>query len=516
MTELSDELLVAYVDGQLARKQTQAVEKVLEQDDVIAKRVAALKDAHSRLETAFDAILTGEEADAAATPAPHPPGLFIAWSTLGKVSLATAGLVAAFFMMLAGFGWPLAAPEFSLQLSGAADPDYAGSIPPSWQEDAARAHALLSRASVEVGLESQGNRDLVAFQLAQAIGPNLTVPDLSGQGLRFVRGQLLRSGDEPLAQLLYLGTSGAPLYIPLTKSDVEDWRAIGRDTYSKNGLEAGDSVVTTFGAGPFVAGASLAAFEAIGCAHIPVGVGNTDKLLAALKQLKPHCLAATPSYAMHIAEKLGGAKTSIERIIVGGEPGGGEESFRKKLQDAFGAQVYEIMGIGDIAASLWGECEAQAGMHFSGGGWIHVELIDPDSGKPVEVKDGAKGELVYTHLKREAAPLLRFRSRDHVQVWVSECICKRKTMRVRCIGRTDDMLIVRGVNVFPTAVREVVARFQPRAADPAFRAALVANLRFHPEWDPVLFPEKYLPKEPEAEAARGAPAPAPVSPAGKR
>ena len=98
--------------GQLARKQTQAVEKVLEQDDVIAKRVAALKDAHSRLETAFDAILTGEEADAAATPAPHPPGLFIAWSTLGKVSLATAGLVAAFIMMLAGFGWPLAAPDF--------------------------------------------------------------------------------------------------------------------------------------------------------------------------------------------------------------------------------------------------------------------------------------------------------------------------------------------------------------------------------------------------------------------
>jgi len=258
------------------------------------------------------------------------------------------------------------------------------------------------------------------------------------------------------------GTSGAPLYIPLTKSDVEDWRAIGRDTYSKNGLEAGDSVVTTFGAGPFVAGASLAAFEAIGCAHIPVGVGNTDKLLAALKQLKPRCLAATPSYAMHIAEKLGGAKTSIERIIVGGEPGGGEENFRKRLQDAFGARVYEIMGIGDIAASLWGECEAQAGMHFSGDGWIHVELIDPDSGRPVAIKDGARGELVYTHLKREAAPLLRFRSRDHVQVWVSECICKRKTMRVRCIGRTDDMLIVRGVNVFPTAVREVVARFQPR------------------------------------------------------
>lgn len=258
------------------------------------------------------------------------------------------------------------------------------------------------------------------------------------------------------------GTSGTPLYIPLTRNDVEDWRAIGRDTYSKNGLKAGDSVVTTFGAGPFVAGASLAAFEAIGCTHIPIGVGNTEKLLAALRHLKPKCLGATPSYALHVAEKLGGAKSSLERVIVGGEPGGGEDGFRKKLQDALGVRVYEIMGIGDVAASLWGECPEQAGMHFSGGDSIHVELVDPDSGKPVELKDGAKGELVYTHLRREAAPVLRFRSRDHVQAWTSKCGCGRTTLRVRCIGRTDDMLIVRGVNVFPSAIRELVGKFQPR------------------------------------------------------
>jgi phenylacetate-CoA ligase len=257
------------------------------------------------------------------------------------------------------------------------------------------------------------------------------------------------------------GTSGTPLYIPLTKSDVEDWRGIGRDTYSKNGLKAGERVVTTYGAGPFVAGASLAAFEAIGCTHIPVGVGNTQKLLAALQQLSPQALACTPSYAMYIAEKLSGARTGLDRIIVGGEPGGGEETFRGRLEAAFGARVYEIMGIGDIAASLWGECEAQAGMHFSGEGIIHVELIDPDTEKTVELKEGASGELVYTHLRREAAPLLRFRSRDHVRIWISPCSCGRTSLRVRCIGRTDDMLIVRGVNVFPSAVREVVARFQP-------------------------------------------------------
>src|SRR5438105_13834633 len=100
-------------------------------------------------------------------------------------------------------------------------------------------------------------------------------------------------------------------------------------------------------------------------------------------------------------------------------------------------------------------------MHFSGEGIIHVELIDPSTEKTMELKDGASGELVYTHLRREAAPLLRFRSRDHVRIWVSPCSCGRTSLRVRCIGRTDDMLIVRGVNVFPSAVREVVSAFAP-------------------------------------------------------
>jgi phenylacetate-CoA ligase len=261
------------------------------------------------------------------------------------------------------------------------------------------------------------------------------------------------------------GTSGTPLYIPLTRNDVEQWREIGRRTYSCNGLKAGERVVTTYGAGPFVAGASLAAFEAIGTVHIPVGVGNTDKLLAAVERLQPEALACTPSYALHIAEVAAARNVSlapIQRIIVGGEPGGGEDAFRNRLQSLFGAKVYEIMGIGDIAASLWGECPEQAGMHFSAQEFIHVELIDPDTGSPKDMKDGETGELVYTHLAREAAPLLRFRSRDHVRVWRSQCRCGSTGLRVRCIGRTDDMLIVRGVNVFPSAVREVVARFQPR------------------------------------------------------
>ena len=147
--------------------------------------------------------------------------------------------------------------------------------------------------------------------------------------------------------------------------------------------------------------------------------------------------------------------------MVAGEPGGGEPAMRAALEAGWGANVTEAMGIGDISVSLWGECEAKAGMHFSGRGFVHFELIDPASGEPVEMKDGAAGELVLTHLVNRSAPLLRFRTRDHVRLSVGRCACGRTSPRVRCIGRTDDMLIVRGVNVFPSAVREVVNEFQP-------------------------------------------------------
>jgi phenylacetate-CoA ligase len=98
-------------------------------------------------------------------------------------------------------------------------------------------------------------------------------------------------------------------------------------------------------------------------------------------------------------------------------------------------------------------------MHFSGQGFVHFELIDPETGTLVPMEDGAEGELVYTHLRHRAAPLLRFRSGDRVRMLVGDCPCGRTTPRVRCIGRTDDLLIVRGVNVYPSAIRDVVGRF---------------------------------------------------------
>ncbi len=217
MTELSDELLVAYVDGQLAHKQSSAVEKVLAHDDVIARRVAALRNAHQRLEAAFEAILAGEEAKAVSHPIPPSPGLLIPWDTLVKGGLAAVGVAVAVGLFLAGYGWPGGPSEHHASISG--DTEYVGSLPNDWREEVTRAQALLSRASLEIGLDSQGNRELIAFQLGRAIGTALTPPDL--EGYRFARAQILRFGEEPLAQLLYLGATGAPLALYLKKGGAD-------------------------------------------------------------------------------------------------------------------------------------------------------------------------------------------------------------------------------------------------------------------------------------------------------
>jgi phenylacetate-CoA ligase len=265
------------------------------------------------------------------------------------------------------------------------------------------------------------------------------------------------------------GTTGTPSYVPLTAADLDNWVTASARSYAASGIAAGQRIVTTYDAGPFVAGAALAAFDRIGLCHIPVGTGHTERLMQAVELLRPEAAVLTPSYAAHLVEwsaerdvDLRGS--SVERVLVAGEPGGGEPAFRAKLEEGWGARVTEAMGIGDIGVSLWGECEEQDGMHLGARGFVHAELIEPGTGVALELEDGAAGELVLTHLQHRGAPLLRFRTRDHVQVRTSPCGCGRTSPRLRCIGRTDDMLIVRGVNVFPSAIREVVGAFAPEVS----------------------------------------------------
>ncbi|MEQ8700505.1 MAG: phenylacetate--CoA ligase family protein, partial [Bauldia litoralis] len=266
------------------------------------------------------------------------------------------------------------------------------------------------------------------------------------------------------------GTSGDPCFIAVTPHDLGVWTEISARSYAACGIRHGRRVVHNYSAGPFVAGAVTDTLTRAGVTHIPVGTGNTERYVNAIRKMSADALLATPSFALYLvdwleARDIDPATLGIARMALAGEPGGGDPVIRGRIERSFACRTNEAMGIGDVSVSLWGECDEQAGMHFSGRDFVHVELIDPETGSALPFEDGAQGELVYTALRREAMPLLRFRSRDHVTVNARPCSCGRTTIRVRCIGRTDDMLIVRGVNLFPTALRAIVNRFAPHVGE---------------------------------------------------
>ena len=161
------------------------------------------------------------------------------------------------------------------------------------------------------------------------------------------------------------GTTGAPSYVPLTAGDLDNWVTASARSYAASGIVAGQRIVSTYNAGPFVAGAALASFERIGLTHIPVGTGNTEQLVRTVELVEPEAVVLTPSYAAYLAENFDLRESSVERVLVAGEPGGGEPAFRGQLEEGWGAKVTEAMGIGDIGVSLWGECEEQDGMHLA-------------------------------------------------------------------------------------------------------------------------------------------------------
>ncbi|HKH30760.1 MAG TPA: hypothetical protein VKA45_06880, partial [Gaiellaceae bacterium] len=140
------------------------------------------------------------------------------------------------------------------------------------------------------------------------------------------------------------GTTGTPSYIPLTAGDLENWVAGSARSYAASGVVAGQRIVSTYNAGPFVAGAALGAFDRIGLTHVPVGTGNTERLVKAIELLEPEVVVTTPSYAAHLAERFDLRDSSVERVLVAGEPGAGEPAFRARLEEGWGARVTEAMG----------------------------------------------------------------------------------------------------------------------------------------------------------------------------
>jgi phenylacetate-CoA ligase len=269
------------------------------------------------------------------------------------------------------------------------------------------------------------------------------------------------------------GTTGVPCYIGLTPRDLDMYATNVARGYTAAGFRKHQRVAVGFNAGPFVAGAVYYGFDKIGCNVIPIGTGNTERLVSAIEHLGATGTSCTPSYGLYMIDwcrerGIDTRKLGLKNMITAAEPGGGDPMIRERIETAFGCRVRESMGIGDISLSVWAEDEDGNGMNLSAKGFVHVELIDPASGRPIPWEDGAQGELVYTALRRECMPLLRFRSRDHVVVNMKPNPTGRTGPRIRCVGRTDDMLIVRGVNLYPTAIRGILRDFVPEVGE-AFR-----------------------------------------------
>src|SRR5438270_9716883 len=271
------------------------------------------------------------------------------------------------------------------------------------------------------------------------------------------------------------GTTGAPSVLGLTRGDMETWTVMGTRTYYATGIHEHSSVLTTFGAGPFVAGHTHFVLLRIGARSVPVAPGDTERVVFGLRAGLADTLLSTASFAKYLANRVEkdtvplpfrgegqGEGRGLTHVVTGGEPGGGIPAIRDHIQRVLGVTVTEVMGIGDIAPSLFGECPHQQGMHFCGAGHVWVELIDPDTQEPMEIEAGAVGELVYTALTREAMPVVRFLGGDIVRIEGTTCECGRTSFRQRVLGRRDDMFIVRGVNIYPSAILSVVGELRPR------------------------------------------------------
>lgn len=267
------------------------------------------------------------------------------------------------------------------------------------------------------------------------------------------------------------GTSGTPSYFGLTESDMKVWGTAGARAFYAAGVNPGDFVLHGWGMSKGFAGGvpAVRVLQQLGCVVIPIGgEAGVERLLTVANSLSPAAFCTGPNFALHAgreAENVLGfpAKDlAVKRIVVGGEPGGGVPAIRDQIESIWGATSCETLGNSDVVPVLFGECLEREGMHFVGQGLAHIELINPDTGETLPFEAGASGELVLTGLDRQASPLVRFRTRDHIEVLSTECPCGRTGPRVRCVGRTDDMIIVRGINVWPSAVRELVVGFQPR------------------------------------------------------
>ncbi len=270
----------------------------------------------------------------------------------------------------------------------------------------------------------------------------------------------------PMSEILRLhassGTTGKPIVVGYTQLDLENWSESVARCFTAYGLSKKDLIQVAYGYGLFTGG--LGAHDGvhkIGGTVIPTSSGNTEKQLLLMQDFGTTALACTPSYALYMSEEIRKMGLDIDKFklrvgIFGAEPW--TESMRKELEEKLHINAYDIYGLTEISGpGVGGECECQNGTHI----WedlFYPEIIDPETLEPVE--PGKKGELVFTTLDKWGMPMIRYRTRDLTSLNYATCECGRTAVRMgKILGRSDDMMIIRGVNVFPSQIESVLLEF---------------------------------------------------------
>lgn len=251
------------------------------------------------------------------------------------------------------------------------------------------------------------------------------------------------------------GTTGKPTLVGYTRNDLDYWTESLARSLRSIGIGDDDTLQISYGYGLFTGGLGLHyGAEKVGAAALPTGTGSTERQLELMQDLEVTAIACTPSYFVHIidvAEKMGidfRKDTKLKKAILGAEPW--TEGMRDRIEERSGVRAYNIYGASEMAGPMFAECEERSGIHI-GGDIAYIETVDPATGEVLE--DGEEGELVISMLKKETFPLIRYRTRDMTSIISEECACGRTSPRIsRIHGRSDDMLIIRGINVFPSQV----------------------------------------------------------------
>lgn len=254
------------------------------------------------------------------------------------------------------------------------------------------------------------------------------------------------------------GTTGKPVIIPYTAKDVDDWAIMFARCYETAGITNKDRIQITPAYGLWTAGIGFQlGTEKLGAMTVPMGPGNTDKQLQMMMDLKTTVLTATSSYALLLAEEINKRglrdKIHLKKGVFGSERW--SKKMREYIRNELGVELYDIYGLTEIYGPGIGiTCEKEQGIHYWDD-YVYIEIINPETGEPVP--DGETGEIVITTLVKEGAPLLRFRTHDLSRIIPEKCSCGRSYPRLDTIGgRSDDMFKVRGVNMFPKQVEELL------------------------------------------------------------